>query len=71
MKNILIFLLDQEFAASIHVWANNEHDLRQFLIKEYNYRDINFNDLDSPYGTCSFRDDYGIKVTKCFYIPSV
>lgn len=70
MKNILIFLYEEDFGTDIRVFANNEIDLREFLL-EKGYTDINFSDLESFYGTCSFRDQYGIQVAKCFYIASV
>lgn len=67
MKNLLVFHLDNDWGEDLHLIANNQRDLEDYIIKELEAKDVEFNDLDASYGTCSYKTQYGRETAKCFY----
>ena len=68
--NLLFFHLEVDFGEDIKVVANNEVDLEKYLI-EKGYTNIEFSNLRTDYGTCSFKNLYGRETAKCFYITKI
>lgn len=68
--NLLVFHLEVNFGDDLRLVANNEVDLENYLI-EKGYNSIEFNDLRTPYGTCSLKDQYSIETAKCFYVTKI
>lgn len=68
--NLLFFHLEADFGEDIKLIANNEADLENHLT-EKGYKNIRFADLQTNYGTCTFTDQYGKDLAKCFYITKI
>lgn len=69
--NLLVFHLEADFGEDLRLVANNEVDLESYLL-EKGFKYINFSDLRTKYGTCSFRDGLNhIETAKCFYVTKI
>ena len=72
MKNLLVFDLTVDFGEDIHIVANNERDLTDYLETNHSFKAINFRDLDSSYGTCEFKNSLGYRESgQCFYVKYI
>lgn len=68
--NLLFFHFEEQFGSDIKLVANNEVDLEAHLIS-LGHTNIEFSDLRSDYGTCSFKTIFGRETAKCFYITKI
>lgn len=68
--NLLVFHLEADFGEDLRLVANNEVDLESHLL-EKGFKNIEFSDLRSSYGTCSLKDQYGRHTAKCFYVTKI
>jgi hypothetical protein len=68
--NLLVFNLERDFCDTIRLVANNEVDLENHLI-DLGFKNIEFSDLRTDYGTCSLKDQYGRETAKCFYVTKI
>lgn len=70
--NLLVFNFEADFGEDIRVVANNEVDLEQFLI-ERGFKNIEFSDLRTSYGTCQFKSNFDniTETAKCFYVNKI
>lgn len=69
MKNVLVFNYNPNFGEEINLVANNQLDLENYLIENYNFSNIKFEDIERPYGICTFKERLyeNIETAKCFY----
>jgi hypothetical protein len=68
--NLLVLHLEVDFGEDLRLVANNEVDLEQYLIDK-GYKDIKFNDLRTPYGTCQMKNNFGTDTAKCSYVEKI
>lgn len=73
MKKFTLTLhLEVDFGEDLRLSANNHLDLTEYLLQK-GYSNIRFSDLESTYGTCSFKQKgwENTVVAKCFYTEKI
>lgn len=71
-KYTLTLHLEVDLGEDLRLSANNPLDLTEYLLRE-GYSDIQFSDLESIYGTCTFKQKEWENrvVAKCFYVEKI